>query len=103
MTPGFELGRDIQLDDTSHIRVFATGGVELSNFRWKAKGQLIAAEGLGAVPLNLTQKVDSPIYRIGAGLELNNSSGVELSIRYNGAFSKETKQHTASANLAIRF
>jgi uncharacterized protein with beta-barrel porin domain len=70
---------------------------------WKISGQFAAAEGLGAPPLSLTQSADSPLYRVGAGMELNGANGVGLSVRYNGVFGDKVKMNTVSAAFKVRF
>jgi uncharacterized protein with beta-barrel porin domain len=102
-TPGLEVGTDIALSDIASLRLYAKGGIEFSNKDWKIKGQFAAAEGLGAPPLVLTESVDSPLYRVGAGVELNGVNGVGLSVRYNGAFGDKVEMNAISANLKVRF
>lgn len=54
-----------------------------------AEGRFASAENLaGNLALHLTEAVDSPLYRVGAGLELNGVNGVGMSVRHNGAFGK---------------
>jgi uncharacterized protein with beta-barrel porin domain len=77
--------------------------VQFSNIDWAIEGQFAAAKGLGAPPLHLTEALDSPLYRVGAGVELKGLSGVGLSVNYNGAFGENVRQHAVSANLKIRF
>jgi len=48
----------------------------------------------------LTEAVDSPLYRVGAGLELN---GVGMSVRYCGAFGQTFKLNAVSASLKVSF
>ena len=102
-TPGLEVGTDIALSDIASLRLYAKGGIEFSNKDWEIKGQFAAAEGLGAPPLVLTESVDSPLYRVGAGVELNGVNGVGLSVRYNGAFGDKVEMNAISANLKVRF
>jgi hypothetical protein len=102
-TPGLEIGTDIALSDKASLRVYANGGIEFSDMDWKIEGQFKAAEGLGAPPLTLTEEVDSPLYRVGAGIELNGVNGVGLAIRYNGAFGEKVEMNAVSAALKVRF
>ncbi|MER9374287.1 hypothetical protein [Mesorhizobium sp. L2C084A000] len=53
--------------------------------------------------MHLTEAVDSPLYRVGAGLELNGVNGVGMSVRYNGAFGETVKQNAISASLKVGF
>lgn len=58
-----------------------------------------SAENLpGSPALHLTEAVDSPLYRVGAGLEPNGVNGVGMSVRYNGAFG-----NAISASLKVSF
>jgi hypothetical protein len=102
-TPGLEVGADIALGDSASLRAYVKGGVEFSSMDWKISGQFAAAEGLGAPPLSLTQSADSPLYRVGAGMELNGANGVGLSVRYNGVFGDKVKMNTVSAAFKVRF
>ena len=61
------------------------------------------AAHFGAPPLVLTEKVDSPLYRVGAGVELNGVNGVGLAVRYNGAFGEKVEMNAVSAALKVRF
>jgi hypothetical protein len=68
------------------------------------RGYLAAAENLTRNPaLHLTEAIDSPLYRVGAGLELTGVNGVGLAIRYNGAFVETVKQNAVSASLKVSF
>lgn len=68
------------------------------------KAASAAAENLPGNPaLHLTEAVDSPLYRVGAGLELNGVNGVGMSVRYNGAFGQTVKQNAISASLKVSF
>ncbi|WP_171883280.1 hypothetical protein [Mesorhizobium sp. NZP2234] len=51
----------------------------------------------------MTETVDSPLYRVGAGLELNGVNGVGMSVRYNGAFGEIVKQNAVGASLRVSF
>ncbi len=103
-TPGIEIGTDIPLSDIATLRVYGKAGVEFSNKEWEIQGQFTAAQNLpGSPALHLTEAVDSPLYRVGAGLELNGVNGVGLSVRYNGAFGETVKQNAVSAALKVSF
>ncbi|WP_154674719.1 hypothetical protein [Mesorhizobium erdmanii] len=85
----------------SHLR---KGGGGFSNKEWEIEGRFAAAENLPGNPaLHLTEAVDSPLYRVGAGLELNGVNGVGTSVRYNGAFGQTVKQNAVSASLKVSF
>ena len=63
-----------------------------------------AAENLPGNPaLHLTEAIDSPLYRVGADLELNGVNGVGMSVRYNGAFGETVKQNAVSASFKVSF
>ena len=67
-----------------------------------AEGRFAAAENLPGNPaLHLTQAVDSPLYRVGVGLELNGVNGVGMSVRYIGAFGETGKQNAISTSLKV--
>ncbi|MBZ9776536.1 autotransporter outer membrane beta-barrel domain-containing protein [Mesorhizobium sp. CO1-1-8] len=103
-TPAFEVGTDIALSDIASLRVYGKAGVEFSNKEWEIEGRFAAAENLPGNPaLHLTEAVDSPLYRVGAGLELNGVNGVGMSVRYNGAFGETVKQNAISASLKVSF
>lgn len=77
---------------------------------WKArrsypnKGRFVAAENLPGNPaLHLTEAIDSPLYPVGAGLELNGVNGVGVSVRYHGAFGETVKQNAVGASLKVSF
>ncbi|AEH86305.1 Invasion associated locus B family protein [Mesorhizobium opportunistum WSM2075] len=75
---------------------------------WPAHGSpwiaFAAAENLPGNPaLHLTEAIDSPLYRVGAGLETNGVNGVGVSVRYNGAFGETVKQNAVSASLKVGF
>lgn len=75
-----------------------------STKEWEIEGRFGAAENLLAPPaLHLTEAIDSPLYRVGAGLELNCVDGVVMSVRYNGAFGETVKQNAVSASLKVSF
>ncbi|WP_245481912.1 autotransporter outer membrane beta-barrel domain-containing protein [Mesorhizobium sp. M7A.F.Ce.TU.012.03.2.1] len=103
-TPAFEIGTDIALSDIASLRVYGKAGVEFSDKEWEIEGRFAAAENLPGNPaLHLTEAVDSPLYRVGAGLELNGVNGVGMSVRYNGAFGETVKQNAISASLKVSF
>ena len=102
--PGFEIGTDIALSDIASIRFYGKAGVEFSNKEWEIEGRFAAAQNLPGNPaLHLTEAVDSPLYRVGAGLELNGVTGVGMSVRYNGAFGETVKQNAVSASFKVSF
>ncbi|CDX32465.1 hypothetical protein MPLSOD_140598 [Mesorhizobium sp. SOD10] len=77
---------------------------EFSTKQWEIEGCFAAAENLPRNPaLHLTEAIDSPLYQVGAGLELNGVNGVGLAIRYNGAFVETVKQNAVSASLKVSF
>ncbi|WP_181165087.1 MULTISPECIES: hypothetical protein [unclassified Mesorhizobium] len=51
----------------------------------------------------MTEAIDSPLYRVGAGLELDGVNGVGLAVRYNDAFRQTVKQNAVSASLKVSF
>ncbi|RUU54903.1 hypothetical protein EOC99_28795, partial [Mesorhizobium sp. M7A.T.Ca.TU.009.01.1.1] len=103
-TPAFEIGTDIALSDIASLRVYGKAGVEFSDKEWEIEGRFAAAGNLPGNPaLHLTEAVDSPLYRVGAGLELNGVNGVGMSVRYNGAFGETVKQNAISASLKVSF
>ncbi|MFA6154125.1 autotransporter outer membrane beta-barrel domain-containing protein [Mesorhizobium sp.] len=103
-TPALELGTDIPLSDIASLRLYGKAGVEFSNKEWEIEGRFAAAENLPGNPaLHLTEAVDSPLYRVGAGIELNGVNGVGMSVRYNGAFGETVKQNAVSASLKVSF
>jgi hypothetical protein len=102
-TPTLEIGTDLKVDENSSVRLYAQAGVELSNRQWAIEGQFTAAEGLGAPPLRLTQSIDSPLYRVGGGLEWNVNGGVGISMRYSGAFGRAVEQQSIRGTLKARF
>jgi hypothetical protein len=101
-TPGLEIGADVPLGDAAKMRLYARGGIELSNTTWEMQGYFTAAAGIGE-PLRLRQQADSPIYRVGAGAEINMANGLGLAIRYNGAFGENIEQQSVSGSLKMRF
>ncbi|MBZ9677432.1 autotransporter outer membrane beta-barrel domain-containing protein [Mesorhizobium sp. ES1-1] len=103
-TPALELGTDIPLSDIASLRLYGKAGVEFSNKEWEIEGRFAAAENLPGNPaLHLTEAVDSPLYRVGAGVELNGVNGVGMSVRYNGAFGETVKQNAVSASFKVNF
>jgi hypothetical protein len=103
-TPALEIGADIPLSDIASVRIYGKAGAEFSNKEWEIEGRFAAAENLPGNPaLHLTEAVDSPLYRVGAGIELNGVNGVGLSVRYNGAFGETVKQNAVSASLKVSF
>ena len=72
--------------------------------QWEIEGRFAAAENLpGSPALHLTEAIDSPLYRVGGGLELNGVCGVGLAVRYNGAFGQTVKQKAVSVSLRVSF
>jgi hypothetical protein len=103
-TPGLEIGTDIALSDIASVRIYGKAGVEFSNKEWEIEGRFAAAQNLPGNPaLHLTEAVDSPLYRVGAGLELNGVNGVGMAVRYNGAFGETVTQNAVSASLKVSF
>jgi len=103
-TPTLELGTDIPISNIASFRIYGKAGVEFSTKQWEIEGRFAAAENLPGNPaLHLPEAVDSPLYRVGAGLELNGVNGVGLSVRYNGAFGETVKQNAVSASLKVSF
>ncbi|RUW98055.1 autotransporter outer membrane beta-barrel domain-containing protein, partial [Mesorhizobium sp. M8A.F.Ca.ET.059.01.1.1] len=103
-TPALEIGTDIALSDIASLRLYGKAGVEFSTKEWEIEGRFAAAENLPGNPaLHLTEAIDSPLYRVGAGLELNGVNGVGMSVRYSGAFGETVKQNAVSASLKVSF
>jgi hypothetical protein len=102
-TPGLVIGADIPVSETTSVRLTAEGGVEFSNADWEIEGEFTAAQGLGAPPLTLVQSVDSPLYRVGAGFELNSTKGLGIAVEYDGAFGEAVNLQSFSANLKVGF
>ncbi|MBZ9988358.1 autotransporter outer membrane beta-barrel domain-containing protein [Mesorhizobium sp. BH1-1-5] len=104
VTPALEVGADIPVSDIASFRIYGKAGVEFSTKQWEIEGRFAAAENLPGNPaLHLTEAIDSPLYRVGAGLELNGVNGVGLAVRYNGAFGETVKQNAVSASLKVSF
>ncbi|WP_281405606.1 autotransporter outer membrane beta-barrel domain-containing protein [Mesorhizobium sp. B2-4-3] len=104
VTPALEVGADIPVSDIASFRIYGKAGVEFSTKQWEIEGRFAAAENLPGNPaLHLTEAIDSPLYRVGAGLELNGVNGVGLAVRYNGAFGQTVKQNAVSASLKVSF
>lgn len=78
--------------------------MEFSNKQREIEGRFAVAENLpGNLALHLTEAIDSPLYRVGAGLELNGVNGAVMSVRYNGAFGETVKRNAVSASLKVSF
>lgn len=99
------MGRSVAYGrDLAGFRIYGKAGVEFSTKQWEIEGRFAAAENLPGNPaLHLTEAIDSPLYRVGAGVELNGVNGVGLSVRYNGAFGETVKQKAVSASLKVDF
>ncbi|MFD1986067.1 hypothetical protein ACFSOZ_26840 [Mesorhizobium newzealandense] len=68
------------------------------------EGCFAVAENLIRNPaLHLTEAVDSPLYRAGAGLERNGVYGAGMSVRDDGAFGKTVKQNAIGASLKASY
>ncbi|ORE93263.1 outer membrane autotransporter barrel domain-containing protein [Aurantimonas sp. 22II-16-19i] len=102
-TPGLEIGVDIPMSETVALRLTANGEVSFSNTDWEIEGQFKAAKGLGAAPLTLTQSVDSPLYRVGAGVDLLTQAGFSIGVRYDGVFGDTVEANSVSGGLKINF
>lgn len=62
------------------------------------------AENLPRNPaLHLTEAVDSPLYRVGAGLERNGVNGAGMSVRDDGAFGETVKQNAIGASFKVSY
>ncbi len=82
----------------------ARASIVVKSIYLPAEGRFAAAENLPGNPaLYLTEAVDSPLYRVDAGLELNGVNGVGMSVRYNGAFGETVEQNAISASLEVSF
>ncbi|MCA0010998.1 hypothetical protein LB561_00735 [Mesorhizobium sp. B292B1B] len=51
----------------------------------------------------MTEAIDSPLYRVDAGLEFHGVNGVGMSVGCNGAFGETVKQNADSASLKVSF
>jgi uncharacterized protein with beta-barrel porin domain len=102
-TPGIEVGAQIPISDTGSLRAFARAGIQFSTNEWTIEGQFAATEGLIDEKLELHQAIDTPLYRVGAGLELDGIQGVGLILKYSGAFGETVDSHSVGTGLKIRF
>gem|GEM_PF-2797540 len=103
-TPSLELGTDIPISEIAGFRMYGKAGAVFSTKQWEIEGRFAAAENLPDAPaLHLTEAIDSPLYRVGAGVELNGVNGVGLAVRYNGAFGKTVKQNAVIASFKVNF
>ncbi|MEP9386446.1 autotransporter outer membrane beta-barrel domain-containing protein [Mesorhizobium sp. KR9-304] len=102
-TPGIEIGAQIPIGATASLRAFAKAGVQFSTDEWTIEGQFAATEGLIDEQLELQQAIDTPLYRVGAGLELDGVQGVGLVLKYSGAFGEAVDSHSIGTGLKVRF
>jgi hypothetical protein len=102
-TPGIEVGAQIPISDTGSLRAFARAGIQFSTDEWTIEGQFAATEGLIDEKLELHQAIDTPLYRVGAGLELDGIQGVGLILKYSGAFGETVDSHSVGTGLKVRF
>ncbi|WP_155765450.1 hypothetical protein [Mesorhizobium erdmanii] len=94
----------LRLSDVASIRLDGKPGWSSPTKEWEIEGRFAAAENLPGNPaLHLTEAVDSPLYRVGAGLELNGVNGVGTPVGYNDAFGQMVKQNAVSASPKVSF
>ncbi|TPK62254.1 hypothetical protein FJ546_15985 [Mesorhizobium sp. B2-4-19] len=97
-TPALETGTNIAFSEIASVRLYGKAGVAFSDKGREIEGRFAAAENLpGNLALHLTDATDSPLYRVGAGLELN---GTGMSARDNGAFGENGQNRMQSARLS---
>ena len=103
VTPGLELAIRETFDETTRMRAFLRGAVQLSKHgEWETETQFIAAPK-GLPGIKITEPFDGAVAKLNAGIQLFNEFGGQFRVEYSGAFSESTEQHQASGNLSFQF
>jgi hypothetical protein len=102
VSPMVEFGGRAELDNGAVLRPFMYAGVSfLSQDDWTAGARLRGAQGAGTFDTSVP--IDDVVGRVGAGLEITKTGGVELRLQYDGAFSKHVRSHSGTLKMMMPF
>jgi uncharacterized protein with beta-barrel porin domain len=104
LSPALEVGGEIALAGGVLIRPFAKVGLT-HLFTGNTPGITASLQGApaGVAPFTVTGKNDKNYGDVSLGLDVLNTSGVNVRLGYTGQFSKRTKSHGGHLKLSIPF
>ena len=101
-SPTLEIGGRVNMANGYVLRPYGSVGVSAySNSEWTASARLQG--GLGAGSFTTSIATDPVVARLSAGLQLMATSGFDLRLTYDGAFSEHTVSNALSLRAALRF
>lgn len=102
VSPMVEIGGRAELGNGAILRPFMYAGVSfLSQDDWKASARLRGAPGARSFDTSLP--IDDVVGRVGAGLEITKTGGVEFRLQYDGMFSKNVRSHSGTLKVMMPF
>ncbi|WMS44648.1 autotransporter outer membrane beta-barrel domain-containing protein [Acuticoccus sp. MNP-M23] len=102
-TPAVEIGARLKAFGEWDARLYATAGISLSTEDdWKTDARLVSAP-LNAGTFQTTLPVADVFARVGAGMQISNTSGFDVRADYEGAFGNDFSSHSGTLRLVKRF
>ena len=102
VTPMFEIGRSIELENGGLLRPYVQFGVSRYSHQIGLEADLDGAPD-GAQSLKGTGSPDTWLGRVAVGADIFAREDMELQIRYDGTFGAETRGHTGSFKFSLGF
>ncbi|MGB6105252.1 MAG: autotransporter domain-containing protein, partial [Pusillimonas sp.] len=103
LSPMLEVGGRVDLPKGATMRPFAYAGASfLSEDAWNATARLKGAPA-GGSGMNATLPGDDLIGRFGAGLQINNASGLDFRLQYDGQISSKSTSHAGQLKVMYRY
>ena len=101
-SPTLEVGGHVPAGNAT-LRPYAYAGVSiLTDDDWTAKARFTGAPG-GAGSFDTSLPIDDVVARIGAGVQLLTTAGVDLRLQYDGEFSDRTSSNAGSLRAIVPF
>ena len=101
-SPTLEIGGRVDLKGAT-LRPYAyVGATFLTDDEWKTQARFAGAPD-GSRGFQTSLPIDDSVARIGAGLQISSTGGVDVRLQYEGEFSSHTSSNSGSLKVAIPF
>lgn len=103
LSPMLEIGGRVDLSQGATMRPYAYAGASfLSDDSWDAQARFKGAPA-GSDGFTTSLPGDNVIGRFGVGLQVNNQSGLDFRLQYDGEVSSKTTSHAGQLKVMYRF
>ncbi|GAB3120458.1 hypothetical protein GCM10027288_46640 [Bordetella tumbae] len=103
LSPMLEIGGRVDLPNGATMRPYAYAGASfLSDDSWDASARFSGAPA-GSDQFSSTLAGDHVVGRVGVGMQVNNRSGLDFRLQYDGEFSSKATSHAGQLKVMYRF